>query len=82
MGSVLMIAKWSDKIRKDYRVYLEPVLATACAHQAEKIGVRTMSRYIRRAVVFMLKADGYPLDMVTEKFTKVNALNKGVSSCG
>jgi len=71
----------SDRFRKDYRVYLEPVLATACAHQAGVIGVRTMSRYIRRAVVLALKADGYPLDSVTSKFVKVKLLHKGVSTC-
>lgn len=75
-----MKALTSDAIRKDYRVYLEPVLATACVHQAKKVGVRTMSRYIRRAVVLMLKTDGYPLDSVTDKFKKVKPLYKGVSS--
>jgi hypothetical protein len=75
-----MKARWSDKIRRDYRVYLEPVLATAAAHQAGKVGVRTMSRYIRRAVVLALKADGYPLDSVTPKFRSVNVLYKGVSA--
>jgi len=74
-----MVAVVSDIIRKDYRVYLEPVLATACVHQAKKIGVRTMSRYIRRAVVMALKADGYPLDSVTRKFIKVKMLHKGVT---
>lgn len=74
-----MIAIMSDIIRKDYRVYLEPVLATACSHQAKKVGIRTMSRYIRRAVVMALKADGYPLDSVTCKFRKVNMLYKGVT---
>jgi hypothetical protein len=74
-----MIAIMSDSIRKDYRVYLEPVLAFACSHQAHKVGVRTMSRYIRRAVVLALKADGYPLDEVTHKFQKVKVLHKGVS---
>jgi hypothetical protein len=76
-----MISMWSDKIRKDYRVYLEPVLATAAAHQAGKVGVKTLSRYIRRAVVLALKFDGYPLDQVTEKFKKINVLYKGVTSC-
>lgn len=71
----------SDIIRRDYRVYLEPVLAMACAHQAKVVGVRTMSRYIRRAVVLALKADGYPVDSVTSKFKKVKVLYKGVSPC-
>lgn len=74
-----MITIPSDKIRKDYRVYLEPVLAVACAHQAKIIGIRTMSRYIRRAIVLTLKADGFPVDSITSKFKKVKVLNKGVS---
>jgi len=72
----------SDKIRKDYRVYMEPVLASACKEQAVKIGIRTMSRYVRRAVVLTLKSDGYPLDEVTKRFRKVNVLHKGVTTCG
>jgi hypothetical protein len=75
-----MKAKLSDRICKDYRVYLEPVLTTACAYQATVVGVRTMSRYIRMAVVYMLKTDGYPLDKVTRKFLSVKAFHKGVSS--
>jgi len=65
-----MNAIYSDRIRKDYRVYLEPVLATASAHQAGVVGCRTMSRYIRRAVVTQLIRDGYPLGSVSEKFEK------------
>ena len=75
-----MKALMSDIIRKDYRVYLEPILASACTHQAGVVGIRTMSRYIRRAVVLALKADGYPLDSVTSKFRNVKLLYKGVSS--
>ena len=65
-----MKAVWSDKIRKDYRVYLEPVLATAAKHQAEKVNCRTMSRYIRRAIIIQLIKDGYPLGKVSDKFNK------------
>lgn len=74
-----MKAEWSDKITKDYRVYLEPILATACLHQARKIGLRTMSKYVRRAVIIQLKNDGYPLERVSSKFNKISFLNKGVS---
>jgi hypothetical protein len=61
----------SDKIRKDYRVYLEPLLAFASAHQAG------MSKYIRYAVIRALIADGYPLSAITSKF---NAFYKGVTA--
>jgi hypothetical protein len=74
-----MKISWSDKITKDYRVYLEPILATACLHQSKKCGLRTMSKYIRRAVIRSLKDDGYPLDIVSSKFSKINFLDKGIS---
>jgi len=72
----------SDRIRKDYRVYMEPILAFACKEQAIKIGIRTMSRYVRRAVVLALKADGYPLDAATRKFRKIKLLYQGVTCNG
>jgi hypothetical protein len=65
-----MKAIFSDKIRKDYRVYLEPVLATASKHQALSVNCKTMSRYIRRAVIMQLIRDGYPLGSVSKKFIK------------
>lgn len=70
-----------DRHRRDFRVYLEPVLAKAASNMAPKVGVRTMSRYIRRAVVMALLADGYPLNMMTNKFRKVKPLYNGVSLC-
>jgi len=72
-----MICNMSDKIRKDYRVYLEPLLAFASAHQATKCGARTMSKYIRYAVITRLIIDGYPLSAITSKF---NAFYKGVTA--
>lgn len=74
-----MKAIFNDVITKDYRVYLEPLLATACSHMAQKIGCRTMSKYIRRAVIRQLNEDGYPLSRVTSKLSIISALNKGVS---
>jgi hypothetical protein len=73
-----MIFNGSDKLRRDYRVYLEPLLATACGHQAGKCGARTMSKYIRYSVIRALIQDGYPLDKMSNKF---NAFYKGVSPC-
>jgi len=47
--------------RRDYRTYLEPGVAEACAEMAVCVGVRTTSRYIRRAVLLAIRADGYPM---------------------
>jgi hypothetical protein len=75
-----MKATWNDTGRVDFRVYLEPVLATACKHQSGKCGAKTMSKYIRYCVIRGLIIDGYPLDKVSDKFDPfVNALRKGVS---
>ena len=63
-----MKAKWSDKIRVDYKGYMEPLLLTACEHQAEKCGAKTRSKYIRYAVIRALIEDGYPLDKLSSKF--------------
>ena len=71
---------WSDKVRSDYRVYLEPVLATAASHMAERVGCRTRSRYLRRAVIIALIRDGYPLGAVSGKFLKYEQKLRGVSS--
>lgn len=48
----------SDAIRREYSSYLEPALADACAQQAKRVGVRTRSRYVRRAVILALRAEG------------------------
>jgi len=36
-----MKLKWSDKIRVDYKGYMEPLLLAACEHQAKKCGANT-----------------------------------------
>lgn len=64
-----MKARWSDKIRSDYKIYLEPILATGCEHQGNKLGI-TRSKYIRYAVIRALIQDCYPLDKVSKKFDK------------
>ena len=63
-----MKLKWSDKTRKDYKIYLEPLLATGCEHIGKQKGI-TRSKYIRYCVIRCLINDGYPLDKITDKFT-------------
>lgn len=80
-----MIARKSmtDKVRLDYRVYMEPVLARACEVGAVQVGCRTVSRYIRRAVILQAIADGYPLEHVSLRLApiarEIKGINKGVS---
>jgi hypothetical protein len=64
-------AIWSDKIRVNYTGYMEPILLTACNHQATKCGAKTRSKYIRYAVIRALIQDGYPLKDVSKKFDKL-----------
>jgi len=64
----VMKLKWSDKIRVDYKGYMEPLLLAACEHQAKKCGANTRSKYIRYAVIRALIKDGYPLKEVSNKF--------------
>jgi hypothetical protein len=59
---------FSTALRKDYKIFLEPLLASACEHVALKIGCRTRSKYIRYAVIRALIMDGYPLKEVSNKF--------------
>ena len=72
-----MKANFSDILRTDFKIYLEPVLATGCSHIAEKIGCKTRSKYIRYAVIRALIQDGYPLCQLSNKF---NAFYRGISS--
>ncbi len=74
-----MKAKWSDKIRVDYKGYMEPVLLMACDHQATKCGAKTRSKYIRYAVIRALIEDGYPLKDVSNKFDKFYKQNQRVT---
>jgi len=78
-----MICKnYSDSIRKDYRVYLEPIIAFKSNEAAEKIGCKTMSKYIRYAVICQLFRDGFKLSEKFEPFRNVannNSIDKGVT---
>jgi hypothetical protein len=80
-----MESNFSDISRKDFKIYLEPVLATACDHQAGKVGCKTRSKYIRYAVIRALIQDGYPLDKVSDKFldfyncSKIRVPNRGMT---
>jgi hypothetical protein len=64
-----VIFKDSDKFREKIPFYCEPLLATGCAHQGEKIGI-TRSKYVRYAVINQLIKDGYPLNKLSSKFNK------------
>jgi len=67
---------FSDVLRKNYKVFLEPLLASACDHMALKIGCRTRSKYIRYAVIRALISDGYPLKNVSDKFGSFYKCNR------
>jgi len=54
---------FSIVLRQDYKIYLEPLLATACKHIASKKGL-TRSKYVRFAVINQLISDGYPLENI------------------
>jgi len=62
-----MRLEWSDKIRKDYKIYLEPLIASACDFKGKQKGL-TRSKYIRECVIRCLIVDGYPLNKVSDKF--------------
>jgi len=64
-----MICEWSDKFRQDYKIYLEPLLASACLAEGAKLKI-TRSKYIRYCIIRGLIKDGYPLNKITHKFDK------------
>jgi hypothetical protein len=66
---------FSDLIRKDYKGYMEPLLLTACDHEAEKLGI-TRSKFIRYAVIKLLIEKKYPLKDISNKF---NDFYKGIT---
>lgn len=70
-----------DRLREDYPVYLEPILARACSEMAVKLKLRTRSRYLRRATVLALLHDGYPLNAVTDKFRNVKLIDNRLTAC-
>lgn len=80
-----MKCKKSDILRTDFKIYLEPVLASACDHQALKEGCRTRSKYIRFAIIRALIQDGFPLKEVSKKFdifyncNKIKQLHRGMT---
>jgi hypothetical protein len=81
-----MKIKHSDLIRNDYKIYLEPILSTACDHQAKIERCKTRSKYIRYAIIRALIQDGYPLKEISNKFdafykcSKINNYHKGITS--
>lgn len=71
-----MKANFTDKFRNDYKIYLEPLLATGCMNRGNCLGI-SRSKYIRYAVINQLIHDGYPLKAITNKF---NAFYKGIAT--
>ena len=68
--------QFDDNIRKETTVFLEHILRTAANHLAKKAGCRTMSKYIRYAVINQAIRDGYPFQKFTKKFNPFyNKLN-------
>ena len=63
-----MRLNFNDRIRIDYKGYMEPLLLSACQHMANKIGCKTRSKYIRYAVIRALIIDKYPLNKISKKF--------------
>lgn len=68
----------TDLLRMDYKIFLEPVLATTARFAAEKVGAKTRSKYIRYAVINQLIRDGFELPEKFEPF-KNRLLDKGMS---
>ena len=62
-----MKCNFTDIFRNCYKIYLEPLLATACTHQGSKLNI-SRSKYIRYAVINQLIRDGYPLKAISNKF--------------
>jgi hypothetical protein len=67
---------FSDLFRKDYKGYMEPLLLTACDHEANKLGI-TRSKFIRYAVIKLLIEKEYPLKSISNKF---NAFYRGITT--
>ena len=79
-----MLLKYNSSIRVDYKGYMEPLLLTACEFEADKIGCKTRSKFIRYAVIKCLIEMDYPLNKYTNKFNKFynkfNKLHKGITT--
>lgn len=73
-----MICVNSNIIRTDYKVYLEPELATKSIEAAQKVGANTRSKYIRYAVIRALISDGVKLSDKFKPFID-KELNKGIT---
>jgi hypothetical protein len=70
-----MFAKYSDKFRKDYKGYMEPLLLTACDHEAGKLNI-SRSQFLRYAAIRLLIRKKYPLNIMSSKF---NDFYRGMS---
>lgn len=79
-----MIATTNDRIRTDYKVFLEPMIAQACSFVAERDGTKTRSKFLRKWAIIGLLIEGYPLDRINpEKYGQVkryiNGLRRGMA---
>ncbi len=61
------LAQYRDNTRKDYKIYLEPVLNTGCKARGSVLGI-TKSKYVRYCVIRCLIMDGWPLNKISSKF--------------
>jgi len=78
-----MKIKQTDSLRCDYKIYLEPILATGCQYQGNRLQI-TRSKYVRYAVIRALIEDDYPLNKLSKKFDKfyahkINDLHRGMT---
>jgi hypothetical protein len=73
-----MILNNSDVFRENYKIYLEPCLATGAENMALKIGCKTRSKYVRYSLINQLIRDGFKLSEKFEPF-KIKLLDKGLT---
>ncbi len=61
------LVQYRDGNRKDYKIYLEPLLNTGCKAKGKEYNL-SKSEYGRLCVIRCLMLDGFPLNKMTEKF--------------
>jgi hypothetical protein len=55
-------------LRRQVNIFLEPLLIKACELEANEIGCRTRSKFIRYSIINNLLLLKYPLIEVSEKY--------------
>ncbi len=71
------LAQYRDNIRKDYKIYLEPVLNTGCKTKGKEYEI-SKSEYARLCIIRCLILDGFPLSELTNKFNEYYKMLKFV----